>query len=154
VPVTPAAAGAPRLSYREFVGGVAVFESSVATGKLLVPSASDCPCQDGLFALRFAAGGEDVRWLDRGHLGPPGAPCLAARSLDVGDGLEVVPACDRTPADPEPSGGGSDGGAIDDGGDDAAPDGCAQDDGTDDSAGDGCDSSESSDEGCDQGSSG
>jgi hypothetical protein len=158
-----AVSGAAQVSYREYLGGAAVFDSSVATGNVLVPTA-DCPCQDGGFALRFVEGTGAVRWLDRGRFGPRGGRCWDARPLAVGDALEVGPVCDAAaPAggsSGDPSGGGGGGGGdtiVDDRGDDdvadEAPDGCADDGSTDESAGGGCDDSSSSD-GCEGDSSG
>jgi hypothetical protein len=166
VPV--AATGEPVLSYREFVRGVPVFESTAVTGRIVVPSAVDCACQDGLFALRFVAtapdGTEQVRWLDRGHFGPRGAPCRARESLAIPKRLDVVPVCDDAGAVVDTGDSGdlvldvdvdvnldtSDGGN----GDATAASGCSSgDDTSDDGSGGGCGGDDSSNDGC-QGNSG
>jgi hypothetical protein len=176
-----AAAGAPRTTYREVFAGTTVFQSSTATGRVVVPAADSCPCQDGLFELRFVDAGADgklgtaddqERRLDRGHFGPSDGRCLRPGPLSLATPLLVVPLCKG--AHPASAGGDGDsvdvdvdadgdvdgdvevddsGDAVDTdgGGDEAAADGCAS---SSSSSGDGCEGDSADSEGCSSGDSG
>ena len=89
----------PLLIYREYRGGVSVFDGASVWGVVEVPMDGSCPCQDGRLELVFRGRGsdgklgtDDDQWrrLSMGRFGQAGG-CRRAQVREVrqGDGLLV-----------------------------------------------------------------